>query len=79
MTPADGERRARESALAYAEADKPEGVDGGDDERDSVDSGDGRETGQDRAVHLGDAEQVPGQAGDAGAGEFYRDPGEGYQ
>ena len=72
----DGEGGASEAALADADADEPESVDGGDDEGEAVDAGDGGEAGQQRIVDLGVAEQIPGQAGDAGAGEFHGDPGE---
>ncbi len=76
MTPDDGKSRASEAALADANADEPERVDGGDEEGEAIDAGDGCETCQQGVIDLGVAEQVPGQAGDAGAGEFYGDPGE---
>src|SRR6202020_1766566 len=46
------------------------------DEADAVDAGDGCEAREQRIVDLGVAEQVPGQAGDAGASEFDGDPEE---
>ena len=65
------------AALADANADKPERVDGGDDEGEAIGSGDGSEAGQQRIVDLGDAEDIPRESGDAGAGEFYGYPYEG--
>ena len=72
----DGERGTGVAALADANADEPEGVDRGDDEGEAVDAGDGREAREQRVVDLGGAEQIPGQAGNAGAGQFHGDPGE---
>ena len=74
-----GERRARESSLAYSNADEPKRVDGGDEEREAVDPCDGSEAGEDGTVDLGDTEEIPGQAGDPGACQLYRNPGEGYK
>ena len=63
-------------ALAQADTDEPERVDEGDDERKAVGSGDGGQANEEGVIDLGDAEQIPGQAGDARAGEFHGDPKE---
>ena len=52
---------------------------GSDDEGETVDPGDGREAGEERVVDLGVAEQIPGKAGDAGAGQLHGYPGEGHK
>ena len=74
-----GERRASEAAFAHADAHQPESIDRCDDEGEAVGSGDGREADQQGIIDLGDTEQIPRKTGDAGAGEFYRNPGEGDQ
>src|ERR1700761_1788907 len=74
-----GEHGPGIAALAEADAKEPEGVDRRNDEGDSVGSRDGRQVNQHRIVHLGDAEKIPGKTGDAGSGEFYGHPREGYE
>ena len=51
-------------------------IDHHDFERQAVDAGHGGNVGERNVVYLADAQQVPGKSGDAGAGQFHRDPGE---
>ena len=73
-----GDGRPCESALANTDADEPERVDGGGDERKAVGSSDWGQSREDGAVDLRYAEEIPGQAGDAGACKFYCDPRKGH-
>ena len=51
------------------------GIDHHDFERQPVHASERRDVGQRNIVHLGDAQQVPGKSGDAGAGQLHRNPG----
>src|SRR5579871_1780151 len=70
---------ACESALADADADKPECIDGRDDEREAVGSGYRGQPRQDGAVDLCYAEEIPGQASNTGPGQLNGDPCKGHQ
>src|SRR5580692_4970704 len=72
----DGEGEAGEAALADANADEPESVDGGDDKRETIGSCERCNACQQRIVDLGDAEQVPRQPGDTGASKLDSHPRE---
>ena len=64
----DGQNGAGVAPLLEREASQPQRVDGGDDEGEPIGSGEGSKPRQQWIVDLGDAEQVPGKAGDSCAG-----------
>jgi hypothetical protein len=76
--PGGGEQRSGVAALAEADAKEPESVYRRDDEGEAVGSCDGRQVDQHWVVNLSDAENIPRKTGDAGSGEFYGHPREGY-